>query len=175
MTRAPASIQSEADRAYAAWRKARGLDAASGPFALPSGAPFARKHPGSAAEDTSWQAGFGLPIPDGVIKALLPFGGKLIVGGNFSRIGDLEVNGLAAWDGNNWSTLGAYYPGLDARELEPYLGGLLALGYPLPWRWDGSEWSLLGTPSEWSDYGIDMAVREDQVALLVVTYDLGRE
>lgn len=40
------------------------------------------------------------------VEALAYADGKLFVGGNFSRAGQLEVNGIAYWDGQQWNKMG---------------------------------------------------------------------
>lgn len=40
------------------------------------------------------------------VEALAFADGKLFVGGNFSKAGQLEANGIAFWDGQHWNTLG---------------------------------------------------------------------
>ena len=167
---------SAAERAYAAWRHARGLDRAEIAPAPPIVEP-ARAVGGGNPDDTHWQGGFGLPVPDGFVSALLPMNPLLIVGGSFGQIGDLEAPGLATWDGTGWSTLGDF-PGHSVLDLAPYPGGLLALtSTPVVWRWDGSQWSALPPfptdPDAPAYYSIAMAVEDQQVAVSVWTWTQG--
>lgn len=77
--------------------------------------------------------------------------GTLLAGGSFNTAGGINVNGLAVWDGAQWSTigqgvdntLGCLY--VDGDTL--YAGVILAFGenvdsYLL--HWDGTGWSELG-------------------------------
>jgi len=43
---------------------------------------------------------------DGPVKALLFYGGRLFVGGNFSHAGGISANNIAMWDGA-WHTVGS--------------------------------------------------------------------
>lgn len=97
--------------------------------------------------------GLGLEI-DGSIHALavLP-GGDLVIGGDFSTVGGAAVSGIARWNGNAWSPLGA---GTDdsVRALAVLPGGdLVAAGdFQLAGdvqtrgiaRWNGVAWSAFG-------------------------------
>jgi len=157
-------------------------DPLSVPFGGPaSGPPFAdideRLRPSepnrSAAgteEGVGWQPGFGLPVPDNAINALLPYGNLLIAAGSFRRIGDLIAPGIATWDGSRWSPLGAF-PGGYARELAVQGSDVLALdGGSDVWRWDGSAWATLGPYPIYPDYATDMTVDGDRVAVALTTF-----
>jgi len=60
----------------------------------------------------NWSSvGGGLPgitslAPPPSVAALLAHGGKLDACGSFPRAGGLTANGLAQWDGTNWSVFG---------------------------------------------------------------------
>jgi hypothetical protein len=84
-------------------------------------------------------------------------GPALYVGGNFAQAGGIQVNGLARWDGQEWSAVGDW-PGGGARQLVVfddgsgpalYAGGLFtsAGGNPVNRiaKWDGASWSPLGS------------------------------
>src|SRR5690606_21347752 len=93
---------------------------------------------------------------------LLDARGALIIGGTFTHVDGVEVNGLARWDGNNWTTVGNGVHGivttlaLDAAGNLIVGGGFDQVGGPLPTggvgsiearniaRWDGGTWSALG-------------------------------
>jgi hypothetical protein len=81
---------------------------------------------------------------------------QLVVGGTFTHIGALQVNGIARWDGASWQPLGA---GVSALEVP-----IVALAYAedgtiyasassgneahmVLGRWDGTAWEELGTPA----------------------------
>src|SRR5206468_520198 len=44
---------------------------------------------------------------DGPVLALAVYNGMLIVGGAFTHAGALTANGIAQWNGEGWSALGA--------------------------------------------------------------------
>src|SRR5262249_38710675 len=119
--------------------------------------------------DEHWLSGYGLPVPDGPIQALLPYQGLLIAGGAFQTIGDLVSPGIAAWDGTGWSRFGDF-PGGHVTQLMEYSGGLLALDdTPRVWRWDGADWQSLAAFPDWAGQAFDMAVRDDQISVAVNT------
>jgi len=170
------SSEVQAQRALAAWRNARGLD---GPQALPlhqDAVPVQAQGQGKP-DDVHWQAGFGLPIPDEFVSALLPMADVLVVGGYFRQIGDLPAHGIATWDGARWSTLGDF-PGDEIQDVVPYPGGLLALSVrPTVWRWDGKAWSTLppipGDPGSCVCYANAIATQDGRVAVAVSTWTDG--
>src|SRR5262245_23586557 len=174
--RAPMLAPAVAERALAAWRHARGLDGPRAPLFRPGAVP-AQAQGGGNPDDSQWQAGFGLPIPDSFVSALVPMDGKLVVGGYFSQIGDVQAHGIATWDGSQWSTLGDF-PGDYIQDVVQGPDGLLALSiWPTVWRWDGTAWSVLpGFPSHpgWPVYSANgIAVQDGQVAVAVSTYTEG--
>ena len=186
-THAPArpALLTSAERAMAAWRIARGIDRAQdrvGPLdperaAIDLGSS---SQPIPNPDDVHWRAGFGLPVPDGSITALLPHDGLLVAGGYFRMIGGLEAPGIAAWDGTAWSRFGDLPQGHAVLDLTPYPGGILALStWPAVWRWDGFVWSQLAPFPWWAVYASDMAALDAQVAVSVWAYEasrpLGRE
>jgi hypothetical protein len=177
-----------AGRGIAAWLHERGLDPSQNPRTRPDLGPAggaargpaggpARAKGGGNPDDIQWQAGFGLPVPDGYVSALATIDSLLIVGGSFEQIGDLEAHGLAAWNGTRWSALGDF-PGEYVLDLAPVPGGLLALTTsPVVWRWDGTAWSALPPfptdPDSPAYYAIAMAVEDGQVAVSVWTWTQG--
>jgi hypothetical protein len=44
-------------------------------------------------------------FPNGALGAGIPYNSKLLVGGYFTSIGDVNTTGLALWDGNKWDSL----------------------------------------------------------------------
>jgi trimeric autotransporter adhesin len=171
-----APSQAQPQRALAAWRHARGLDRPDMPFLLTGAVPV-RALGGGDPDDVQWQAGFGLPVPDGLVTALLPMENVLVVGGYFTGIGDLAAPGIATWDGTQWSTLGAF-PGGYIQDVVPHLDGLLALSvWPTVWRWDGTAWSTLpyfpADPGSPVYYANEIATQDGQVAVAVSTWTEG--
>ena len=144
----PAAMRAAIDRAASSWEQARGLTRAPDALARPRlRAVLAARTAPTDSADAHWRAGYGLPVPDGPIQALLPHGDGLVVGGKFSRIGDMDAPGIAAWDGSSWSELPGY-DGQAVLDLAPYPGGFVALGYWGVRQWDGRAWHELGFPSE---------------------------
>jgi len=91
------------------------------------------------------------------VGALAVSGNDLYAGGVFTMSGGVTVNGIAKWDGSEWSALGS---GMLGGEY-PYVAALAVIGTNLYAggtfttadgvmatniaRWNGSEWSALGT------------------------------
>lgn len=79
---------------------------------------------------------------------LCMFGSDLIVGGNFLKAGGITVNGIARWDGNQWSNLGAGFNGtvygVCEFNGELYAGGDFTMSGTTPLtyiaKWDGNSW-----------------------------------
>lgn len=95
---------------------------------------------------------------DGLVRAMVVYNGELVVGGSFTKIGGLTVNGIAAYNGSTWRALGsgvvngsfetgvfalATYGGelIAAGEFDT-AGGVSAMSIA---RWNGSRWASLGT------------------------------
>ena len=90
---------------------------------------------------------------DGVV------GNRLYVGGRFPTAGGVTANGIAAWDGKQWHSMGDGITGW-----QPYVGAMMAwddgsgeklyvggrfetmdgLSTPLIVRWDGETWEQVG-------------------------------
>lgn len=176
-----APTQTPAERAIAAWRQVRGLDGSGAalirPLMSPARAEGGGVPPGDNPDDIHWQAGFGLPVPSNHISSLLPLGPLLIAGGSFERIGDLDVHGIAAWDGAKWSALGDF-PSWYVLELAAYRDGLVALtSSATVWQWDGTMWNALPPfptePDAPAYYATAMAVNGDQVVASVWVWTEG--
>src|SRR6202158_5493601 len=87
-------------------------------------------------------------------------GPALYAGGRFATAGGVEVNGIARWDGTQWSALGGGVTGGasaavyaltvfdDGRGPAPYAGGNFTIAGGLEInriaRWDGAQWSAVG-------------------------------
>jgi trimeric autotransporter adhesin len=109
-------------------------------------------------------------------------GPRLYVGGNYNTISGVQAHGIAAWDGQQWHSLGTtseFRPGL-IRDLCVYddgSGPRLYVASMQPWpaippfdgcivSWDGSQWSSVGrgvtiAPGGWSPQVTAMAVFDD--------------
>jgi hypothetical protein len=115
-----------------------------------------------------WKPGEGLSELSNIVYALTvcdtdgngPQGKLLVAGGEFITAGGVNVNRIAAWDGNSWKPLGS---GLNSyvNSLTIYNGELIAGGWfnsaggidaNFIARWDGSNWQPLGSGMESSLY-----------------------
>jgi hypothetical protein len=110
------------------------------------------------------------------VSALLEHDGELVVGGSFSRGGDIGAFNLAAWNGTGWRAFAEGTSGRVTRFVE-HGGDLVASGlfdsiegttaHRLA-RWDGASWSAIG------DGTIDfpVALGSFQGDLVVTAFDL---
>jgi hypothetical protein len=114
----------------------------------------------SAQHIARWDGGEWTPVGGGLegtlflAQTVFDDGGgpALYVGGLLSSAGGVPVNGLARWDGVEWSAVGENGPGFvfslaATQEVSPvgpalYAGGNFVDGVR---KWDGSQWSSLGT------------------------------
>ncbi len=107
----------------------------------------------------SWESlGGGV---NGPVIGLLEHQDRLIVSGNFTRAGSLDVPGIAAWDGSEWTSLGppavnggvialgTHRGDLVAGGSFTIIGGVDAGGIA---RWTGATWEPIG-------HGVDGRVR----------------
>jgi hypothetical protein len=117
----------------------------------------------------SWDLSIGNPGLNGIVHAMAVWdsgdGPELYVGGEFTTAGNVTVNGIARWDGENWSDLdgglagggGMGFPEATSYALHVwddgdgealYVGGSfdLAGGNPASnlAKWDGEVWSEVG-------------------------------
>lgn len=60
-------------------------------------------------QNGGWSA-LGLGVVGSSVRALTPYAGKLLVGGQFSRAGNVMAQSLATWDGTDWAALGLGAP-----------------------------------------------------------------
>ena len=67
---------------------------------------------------------------------------ELFVGGSFSEIGGVSVNGLAVWDGVEFSEFAdALF--LSVHDLVEFRGELFCVGNSSLYRWTGTEWEYI--------------------------------
>lgn len=96
------------------------------------------------------------------VNTLAVSNGKIYVGGTFDHAGAVPVHNLAAWDGSNWSALGA--PALNTvHALALDAAGNLYVGasYALE-KWDGANWTELGEAGgTWALPGVIYAIAID--------------
>ena len=114
--------------------------------------------------DNNWISMGGVAGADGPVFATVADGaGNVYIGGDFTVVGDVVCNGIAKWNGTNWSALGsgmtntlALYASGGVRALTFWGGDLYAAGSFTAAggilankiaRWDGSNRSALGSGS----------------------------
>ncbi|MFZ1947515.1 MAG: hypothetical protein WAW06_08195 [bacterium] len=103
----------------------------------------------AAWDGSSWQAlGEGLSDSGwpGSAYALATYAGDLVVGGVFSRAGDVDAKNVARWAGSAWHPMGSGL-GSPVSALVEYRGSLFAACREGIHRWDGSAWRALGANS----------------------------
>jgi RHS repeat-associated protein len=104
------------------------------------------------------------PAPNGTVKALTVYddgsGPALYVGGAFTTVGGLTVNGIAKWNGTTWSALGSGLSGTspevdalavynDGAGAKLYAAGKFTksgtttINYVA--KWSGTSWSQVGS------------------------------
>ena len=102
----------------------------------------------------NWDTAFTLNGADNGVRAVVADGaGNFYIGGWFTSINDLQVSGIAKWDGTSWSALGSGVDGgvmaIAISGTDIYVGGdfMTAGGAPARHvaKWNGSSWSALGS------------------------------
>src|SRR6185503_17994393 len=105
-----------------------------------------------------WDRRFNVPGVDGFVSSIASDGQNLYACGSFVTAGHVQANGVARWDGTNWSALGR---GIDpVYGLKPfpqtiavsgndiYVGGFFTSVSGVPAtniaRWDGTNWFSVG-------------------------------
>lgn len=129
--------------------------------------------------DGEWLPGMGIPGVNGEVDCLLswdpdgngPLGNLIVVGGRFSRAGEIAAENIAAWDGERWHAFGAglrnAQQGGRVKALVVHNGQLVAGGqfqrsgetevYQIA-RWTGvgvgeGEWEGIGGGFQSNDFG----------------------
>ena len=104
-----------------------------------------------------WQgSNEGFPGTNDFVYALAAIGSDLYVGGSFSQVNGITVNGIAKWNGSSWSALSGGLSGgsaavyaLAVNGSDLYAGGdFTAAGGVSANRiakWNGANWSALGS------------------------------
>ncbi|MBL8863185.1 MAG: hypothetical protein JNK02_14410 [Planctomycetes bacterium] len=132
-----------------------------GTFTLVNGEPALKL---ARWQDGAWSevgGGVGLAGLGHDVSALAVYddgtGPKLYVGGTFLSVGSVSASGIAAWDGTQWSALGAGIAGSvatlevfdDGSGSKLYVGGVFqsAGGVTVSnvAAWDGANWSATST------------------------------
>ena len=81
------------------------------------------------------------------VASMINFDGRLIAGGPFTRIGGINVNGIASWNGTTWSSFPSGSPG-EATAFATYQDKLIVgTSYDGVHSWDGSSWHQVGSSS----------------------------
>src|SRR5262249_20198881 len=101
---------------------------------------------------TGWSPlGSGIPrtCPGclGTVTCIAISGNDVYVGGSFTTAGGVSANGIAKWNGMNWSALGSNVVFGSARSIavsgtDIYVAGNLGNGIA---RWDGANWIALAS------------------------------
>lgn len=101
---------------------------------------------------SAWSGLGGNPNSAAYSVAALP-NGDIVVGGDFSMIGLLTVNGVARWNGTSWSALASGLGVVYCVGVSP-TGQLFAGGTFGGLRaWNGSAWSSVGGPGNFFRLG----------------------
>jgi hypothetical protein len=109
--------------------------------------------------DANWVSMGGFPGANSLVNAAtVDDSGNLYVGGYFSAAGEVFANGVAKWDGTNWSALGSGVRGatisgvvyaLAVSGSNVYVGGGFTnaggIYASCIAKWDGASWSALGS------------------------------
>ena len=82
---------------------------------------------------------------------MMVYEGELYVAGNFKQAGGVNVNGIAKWNGTQWSNLGAGFNGtvysMTIYKNEIIVGGSFTESGGVPLnriaKWDGTDWAAL--------------------------------
>ncbi len=106
------------------------------------------------AEDDAGSDNIGFGLDGTVHDIVVASNGDAYVAGGFAHAGGVVANGIAKWDGQQWSSLAGGTNGVVASLAIDSHGDLIAGGYfsqagDVPVadiaRWDGSAWNPIGT------------------------------
>jgi hypothetical protein len=97
-------------------------------------------------------AALGTGVNGTTVRAVVEYGGNLIVGGDFTTAGGNPAAGIALWNGTTWSSLGSGVNGTVTSLIvfgnELYAAGTFTTAGGNPAnriaKWNGSAWSSLG-------------------------------
>lgn len=127
-------------------------------FCLITGTGWAANVPPADHAFGSWNTlGTGFDL---WVNTAIEYNGDLIVGGDFTQVGQIAARSIARWDGSEWHAMGTGLHG-EVLALEVYSGQLIAGVQPAYWdtsshpvpdtttwiaKWDGSSWIDLEFP-----------------------------
>jgi len=111
--------------------------------------------------DANWVSMGGEGANDAVYAAVVDASGDLYIGGQFTAVGNINVNAIGKWDGTSWSALGGGILGAGATQPNPIVWSLAVSGSNVyaggdfmtvdgdtnasfVVQWDGASWSALG-------------------------------
>jgi hypothetical protein len=115
----------------------------------PNGRPSFTPASTMGVGDENWQDNFRLPGTDGTVYAVLSVGSTVYIGGSFARVGGIKANGVAKWDGTQWSALGVGVSGvvnaLCVSGTDVYVASSALSGSTSSIsKWNGATWTSLG-------------------------------
>jgi len=107
----------------------------------------------------------------GNIYDVIEYNGEIYICGEFDRVGTQQISGIARWDGQNWSAVGAGLSGnimnsaplMFPHQMTVFNGELYVVGnYRFAdgievngiARWNGSNWSAVGDGFNGTVYGV---------------------
>ena len=106
------------------------------------------------SDDSSWDPRFVLPGFNGPVHAAVVWEGKLYLGGEFSAVAGRPVNGLACWDGREWSDPLESVASLRIYTLIVYQNRLVMGTNSGVHRWDDQTLSNYGDQPQGSVYAL---------------------
>ncbi len=96
----------------------------------------------------------GVDGVNGLVNALVVYGGELVAAGWFDEAGGVPCNGVARWNGTSWRPLGTGVNTKQAQSLGVYgdeliVGGQFGFAGGVPVNaiasWDGQNWHAMGS------------------------------
>jgi hypothetical protein len=120
----------------------------------PDGRPSFSPASTAGTGDENWQDNFRLPGTDGTVSVVLPVGSTVYIGGSFTKVGGINANFIAKWDGTQWSALGAGARGvvnaLCASGTDLYVASSFSVSSGMGSqavsgvsKWNGTTWTPL--------------------------------